>query len=121
MLLMKREEIINAVFSEVRARLAEYTKTDEYKNYVIERIKAAKSAMGVKDATITLRPSDKSLENDVKSAWGNGARIVYSPTIENGGAMIASEENQIVVDETFDKRLIDAQSDFVKTSGLYFG
>lgn len=121
MLLIKREEIINSVFSEVRTRLFEYTKTDDYKTYVIERIKAAKAAMSVSDVTITLRPADKALEDDVKKAWGKGAAVVYSPAIETGGAMIASEENQIVVDETFDKRLIDAQSDFVKTSGLYFG
>lgn len=121
MLLIKREEVINSVFSEVRARLTEYTKTDDYKSYIVERIKAAKAAMGVDDVVITLRPADKALEDDVKEAWGKGASVSYSPSIENGGAMIASEENQIVVDETFDKRLIDAQSDFVKTSGLYFG
>jgi len=120
-LLLKREEVINSVFGEVRARLSEYTKTEEYKNYVISRVKAAKEAMGVSEVTITLRPDDKALEEAVLAAWGSGASINLSTTIENGGVMIAATKEQIVVDETFDKRLFEAQSDFVKTSGLYFG
>ncbi|MBR2742573.1 MAG: V-type ATP synthase subunit E [Clostridia bacterium] len=121
MLLTKRENVINSVFDEVKAKLREYTKTDEYKAYIIERVRAAKDGMGGGNVVITLRPDDKALADDVKAAWGGGAEVVFSGAVENGGAMIASHEKQIVVDETFDKKLLEAQSDFVKTSGLYFG
>ncbi|MBQ1335175.1 MAG: V-type ATP synthase subunit E [Clostridia bacterium] len=121
MLLTKHEDVIKSVFDAVRTKLSEYTKSEEYKAYVIERVKAAKADMGAGNVTITLRPDDKALADEVKAAWGDGAEIKLSGAVENGGFMIASLEKQIVVDETFDKKLIEAQSDFVKTSGLYFG
>ena len=121
MLLTKREEVIGSVFDEVKAKLREYAKTDEYKAYVVGRVKAAKADMGEGSVAITLRPDDKALADEVRAAWGDGAEIKFSGAIENGGVMIASPEKQIVVDETFDKKLVEAQSDFVKTSGLYFG
>ncbi len=121
MLLTKREEVIGSVFDEVKARLREYTKTDEYRAYIVGRVKAAKADVGEGSAAITLRPDDKALADEVRAAWGGGAEIKFSGAIESGGVMIASPEKQIVVDETFDKKLLEAQSDFVKTSGLYFG
>jgi vacuolar-type H+-ATPase subunit E/Vma4 len=123
MLLSKREHIIDSVFSEVKEKLLKFTKSSEYKNLLLEKTRQAKQTFGGKDIEILLRQSDMVYAQDIKQVWGNDSvcNILSSDTVKYGGIIFSSPQTNLIINETFDSKLMELQHDFVKISGLYFG
>ena len=120
-LLLKRDEILGKVFSEVKEKLAKFCKSDDYKYLLIEKTKQAKQDLGDKDIEILLNQDDLVYENDLKTVWGSNCTVLASNTIEYGGIMFSFPQINLIIDETFDSKISQLQRDFIKISGLYFG
>lgn len=120
-LFSEREKIIDNVFNEVKERLSEFTKTEEYGKWLVKRIEAAAEETGSGNKTVYVRSEDeqllKCLINDISD---KGGKIEIKKTDENiiGGVKVLNNERGIIADYTFDEILAGKKNDFLNKSGL---
>jgi vacuolar-type H+-ATPase subunit E/Vma4 len=100
----QRELLSIKLHEDVARELKKFSQSDEYENYLIERILAAKAKWNFNDGAVKLRPSDMVFADAIREATG------LSP--EEGddfmGGFILQNENA-KGDYTFDARLETSQ------------
>ncbi|MCQ2485573.1 MAG: hypothetical protein MJ168_09600 [Clostridia bacterium] len=114
MLLDRRAEITDNVFSKAKAKLIEFVASDKYLTFLIRSIEEIKIALG-NDTVIFLKPDDKKYEAELSKLC---REIKYDPTIEIGGCKAENIINRMVADDTLETKLNAEKSIFYKTSGL---
>lgn len=118
-LLMKRDEIINQVFSDVKKRIENYMATGEYLKYLINCIQDASKSFRSEDLTVYLMEKDFEKRTDVEKILTN-IKITWekSDNIHIGGVIVKKSGTNLITDETFDQKLIEASDRFIYDSGL---
>lgn len=114
-LLLYRGKLADRVFSSVKSMLLEYTKSNDYPQYLSEHIKASISASQLSSVTILLRKEDLSL---IDAGLFPSASVSEDDSIRLGGFVLLDRDNGILVDESFDSRLLELTAYFNQTSGL---
>lgn len=115
---IKREEIKNEVFALAEEKLAEFTKTPEYKDFLINSVNEIKQNLAGTDKVITvyIRECDLTYKSDIEQAFSFPCDFQTDGTIKIGG--IRAKFSKIILDDTLDSRLF-AQTDwFEENSGL---
>jgi V/A-type H+-transporting ATPase subunit E len=117
-LLKLREELTGKVFDEAASKIVDFSKTDDYKNYMIDLVKKCCDKMPDGDIKIEVKKDDLSLADALISASGRNATVAEKANITLGGLIINNSEKGIVVDETLDLKLNSQRDWFIAKSGL---
>lgn len=110
----RRTQITNDIFSRAETKLIEFTKSGKYLDFLKASIAAIETAIG-DDSVILLKPDDKKFEAELK---GLCKEIKYDATIKIGGCKAENIDNRLIADDTLDTRLEGEKADFYKNSGL---
>lgn len=117
-LLLRREEITNSVFHNVKTRLIAYTATAEYEKHFLETAQRLAKEHPYSDSTIQVRRQDYAFASKLDEIFGKGCRIIVSDNIEIGGLRLMNQLVGVFVDETLDNRLREQRPWFYSNSGL---
>ncbi len=115
----RREEIAERVISGVKARLAEFVKTDEYIRHLIGLLQHAEKQFDCGDTTVFLAAADMHLVPALKQALTRtNVSFCETDSIKLGGLIAECPSKQLRADETFDSDLIELQGHFSELLGL---
>lgn len=114
--LLRREQIIDRVFDNVRSQLDEFMKTPEYKKLLCERVEECAKLYPNEKGKVMVALRDEKLAADLTA--GGQFRTEVSETIEIGGAMIIIEDRNLAVDYTFDYAFSQQRESFAVKAGL---
>ncbi len=119
-LMKKRQELINNLFLEIRDKLVEYTKTDEYKEKMKERIRLL-STQYHSEGILKLAPKDMKLADELSSGFSGQTVVRPDESIEIGGFILEYHQDRIIINETYDARLKEEREMFYANSELIIG
>lgn len=113
-LVAKRNEITQKVFAKAKEQIISFTKSEDYRAFIMKSASQIKSAIG-DDSVIILRPDDKALEGEIKAL---GCDVGYDGTIILGGCKGKNLRTGMTADDTLDSRLEAEKQSFCGYSGL---
>lgn len=119
-LMKKRQELINNLFLEIRDKLVEYTKTEEYKEKMKERIRLL-STQYHSEGILKLAPKDMKLADELSSGFSGQIVVRPDESIEIGGFILEYHQDRIIINETYDARLKEEREMFYANSELIIG
>lgn len=114
----KRDEIKTDVFNRAKSKLIEFTKSDDYKAFVVNSAAQIKKNLVGRDKAITvyLRECDMALKDDIEQAFAFPCVFKADDKIEIGG--IRAKFSSVIIDDTIDARLNSQVDWFEENSGL---
>lgn len=117
-LLLHRQEILDAVFSEARQKLQEFTKTEDYRQF-LSRCASNLSDMFTQDDTVFfIKEADLPHAALITAAYGKTCTVQKERQLLIGGLMAESASLGLVADLSLDSMLEAQQPWFEKNSGL---
>lgn len=111
----KNVELKDKLFTEVRALLEDYIKTEEYKAYIIKKVTEMKEFAGKDELTIVLDKRDEEIVNDIPKA--NTINIEISEKSFIGGVIGKIPSRNILIDESFETKLTDIKEEYTIVGG----
>jgi V/A-type H+-transporting ATPase subunit E len=120
-LLILREELSGKVFDESAKYITEFTKTEEYKDYMCGLVKKCCEAIPAGSIEIKVKKDDLALSDTLVAASGRDAKVIESVNINLGGVLVSNTAKGIVMDETLDLKLSSQKDWFASESGLSIG
>ncbi|MGN1444630.1 MAG: V-type ATP synthase subunit E [Acutalibacteraceae bacterium] len=114
-----RDEITESVFKKAEEKLVEFTKSDQYDNYLYECIKQLILAV---DGKLTLLVRDCDVEKAKKcvSQLSPESEVKASADIRIGGACAVNADETVFADNTLEESLEKQREVFMAESGLSF-
>lgn len=104
-LLIKREELLEDLIKSIKMRAVEFTKTIEYKEYLLEEVKHALTPLDEKEIIIKLKNEDRErYQNDmIQIAKGVGKKLYFDSLDigEIGGFIIIDKDKTYSLNNTF--------------------
>lgn len=119
-LLARREELSLSVFAAATARLHEYAQTPEYRQKLLDGLRALAGTYDPAACTVYLREADTSLAAEIAGVLP-GAKVAADKSVKIGGFKLLCEEAGVLVDETLDSRLEERKPWFRMNCGLKIG
>ncbi|CDZ24452.1 hypothetical protein CCDG5_1338 [[Clostridium] cellulosi] len=116
--LILRDQLVGKVFEEAAAKIAAFTKTDGYRQYMIDLVKKSCDQIPEGSIIISVKKDDLFLSSDLIAASGRDAKVEANAVIQLGGVLVSNPEKGIVVDETLDLKLNNQKDWFISVSGL---
>jgi len=130
MILSEKEKIIDRVFNDVKKKLREFTRTNEYDKILGSLIEEGAIAAGGGELQVHLNSYDyqrnlalDQLSNNVEKATGvrTMLRKATDPANTIGGALIKSKDGKVAVDNTLEALIESRRKDLEpKISALLF-
>jgi vacuolar-type H+-ATPase subunit E/Vma4 len=117
-LLKKRDELSKKVFADAAERIAEFTRSPDYEQFMLTAAKQASEAVG-DGCTVCLRSADLSLADRISAACG--CKTAADDTITLGGVRAVSADGSLVADNTLESRLNAQREWFIANCGLTVG
>lgn len=114
----RRNEIERTVFSGVEKRLAEFTESEEYKEFLLESARRITAEFDGGTVTFLLRSEDMKYAELLCGEF-DGARVQEDSSVRIGGLRARSASKPLLVDDTLDGRLKQQTRFFEENSGLY--
>lgn len=112
-----RDNITNSVFDEVKAKVADFTKSPEYKNFMLSTAKKAATAVGENGCIVYIRKEDSALSDDILSAI-EGASVCIDDEITLGGVKVKNAAGSLVANDTIDVRIKAELERFKESCGM---
>lgn len=109
----KQEELKEKLFNEVTAALNEYKKTKEYDALLIKQIKEAIAVAKDEEVCIYIDKDDASKLDELQKA--TNATITVNDYSFMGGMRAAIPSKNILIDNSFESKYIDAKEAFIIT------
>lgn len=106
----KRKELLDKIYSSVTERLIEFTECSEYSNWIIEKIEKAKLDLNDINVVVYISESDKKLLNTILEK--TKVKLKLDESIKLGGCKIVSETQNMLVDNTLKNMLDEAFNNF---------
>lgn len=110
----RRSEITDKVFSEAEKRIAAFTDSDRYLQFLVSSAESICTELG-KDAKIYLRREDEKYADEISKLCGG---VEYTDDIKLGGCRGESADGKMIADDTLETRLEAEKEKFYKNSGL---
>ena len=110
-----KQEYVATIFKNAREELVAFTKTPEYKEFMVNK---AKKLAGdyMPHSVIYVKEEDLGLADDLKAAYGDAE--VKAGDITIGGLIVENTESSIVDNETLEFALKNQKEWFNQHSGL---
>lgn len=106
----KAEELKEALFADVEAKLAEYTKTPDYIHTLAKQITEASKFSRGNAITIYINPSDGDKKEELEKL--TGLELTISATNFIGGMRAVIHARNILIDNSFASRLAEQKDSF---------
>jgi len=105
--LLKREELLQRVFDEVRKRLEEFAESGDYASWMEKELEAAVAELDTRELEVEVRKEDlKLLEKLRQSFKKKGVEIkIGSPIVCLGGFRAKTLDGKMAIDLTFERKL----------------
>ncbi len=116
-LFIKRQEIVEEVFEKATKKLVDFTKTDEYKEYMIKSAKEIAQQFADNGCVVYVKADDMAFAQDIKGIISN-CEIVADEKITIGGIKGYCEKLSVIADNTLDSKLSYQREWFVENSEL---
>lgn len=119
-LILRREEIIDEVMKTVRAKLVEFTESDEYEAWLISKIEKALFEVGKGSKIIYISPEDIKLKEKIEQI-PDMSKISVEASAERdflGGAKVLNTDRRVSADYSFKEMLFEQKQTFLQSSGL---
>ncbi|WMJ22609.1 V-type ATP synthase subunit E family protein [Paludicola sp. MB14-C6] len=116
--LMKRNELTNNIFANVKQQIVDYTNTSEYKEYLLSSISHFAKDASYENLDIMVTSKDLAFADEIKKAFGKDCNVKESKTIELGGFIACNTEQGIYFDETLEQKLAEQKKYFIEHSQL---
>ncbi len=113
-----RSEISEKIFNAVLLKLADFTETSDYKNFVINSAEQMAKICGTGTFDIYLREQDVKYSNPIKSVSDTITDIKVDNTIKIGGLYGICPGKKIKLNDTLESRFEEARDWFYENSGL---
>lgn len=109
-LLQKKEELVDSVFEKTLTKLEKFTKTKEYRDYLLGLIEQAAKRMNQKSLIVQVNAKDKTWltqETLIGLSRTLNCQLILSDKTEEfvGGCKVQTEDGKIMYDSTIDNRL----------------
>lgn len=114
----RRNAIIAGVYEKATLRLKDFKETEAYEGYLIDRVKASAAALGDGDILVKLDYSDRALMETVASATGLEVTVASKKLTLIGGCIVENKATNMIVDNTFSRKLATIRGDFVQQCQL---
>lgn len=106
----KQEELKGKIFSELRDRLARFMETPGYDAMLKAQIRKAKQFAGAEEIHIYIDPTDQEKQALLSMETGCDIRVSRYPFLGGTRAVIASKN--VLIDNSFETKLKEAQESF---------
>ncbi len=117
-LLVKRDEITDKVFVQVKKRLLTYTKTDLYENYMLDLAEKMAFKYPQENLVVLLKKSDYHMAAKLHEIFGENCRIMVDSDMQIGGLRLMNQSSGLFVDESYDNKLEELKPWFYINSGI---
>lgn len=119
-LFTKRGEVAGAIAADVRKRLNDWVKTEEYANWLKRELKRALDQLPEGDCQIDVTCREQDLEMLERALFGSGRPffVEASPAIELGGLRVECPQSHIAVDCTLDSSFEQIKEHIAEYIGL---
>lgn len=112
----KQAELKDKLFVEVAHMLEEYMSTEDYTKLLVKEIKEAVDIAGESDVTIYIDPADSESLNKLEMM--TGASLTISEYSFMGGTRAVIRDRNILIDNSFAKKLEEAKENFNFNGGI---
>lgn len=116
-MLLDRNNIKDAVFSNVKERILKFKASDDYKKFLLKSFEQCTAALGGDSFTVSFSKDDLPLAETLKAS-GIDFDAVFDDSIKLGGIKVMSRDGKLTADDTLDTRLASEAEWFEKNSGL---
>lgn len=116
-LFIKRNEIVEQVFTDASEKLSEYTKTEDYVTYIKKSAEKINKLFENNACVVYIKEADNDKAELIKGIISQ-CEVVFDNTIELGGIKAYCESLGIIADDTLDTKLSDQRVWFTENSGL---
>lgn len=117
-ILEKRNSITDFVFESAQKRLADFTKTEDYKEYLKKNLIHALTVCKGESVTVFLKPDDMKYSGELKKCVKNECTFVPDDSIKVGGIKCRCDSLSLIIDDTISRRLDEQREWFYENSGL---
>lgn len=119
-LFTKRGEVAKAIAADVRKKLEDWVKTEEYANWLKRELKRALDQLPEGDCQIAVTCRQQDLEMLERALFGSGRPfyVEASPEIELGGLRVECPQSHIAVDCTLDSSFEQTKEHIAEYIGL---
>ncbi len=117
-LIEKRDEYVKSIFEAAKEELIAFSNTDEYKSFMIEKVKKVAPEISDANCVMYVKEKDLTLEKELVKTFGQDIKVEATDDIKIGGFIIENKASSLVVDETLDFALNNQKEWFNKNSGL---
>lgn len=116
-LFSERQSICDKVFEEARVKLLDFTKTEDYTEFLQRSLKEIAALCGTDSCEISVCPADEDKRGLILSLIP-GASVSADNHITLGGIRAYCPQKGVMMDDTLDTRLNEQRRWFVENSGL---
>lgn len=116
----RREQLVDKLMENVRERVAQFTQTDDYADFLREKVRdVALAAAPSPTAVLELRGIDMKYAQSLCELYGN-CEARENDSIQLGGLRMRDDERHIAYDATLDTALSQQRVHFYDDSQFYF-
>lgn len=117
-LFIERSKMTEEVFKLTAEKLADFTKTDDYKSKLRQSAEQIAELFGDKSCVLYLNERDLDRADELKKLFKGGAEVQADKTIKIGGIKGYCEDMGIIADETLDSKLEEQREWFTENAAL---
>lgn len=117
-LLRKRIDYKNEIFSEASHRLISFVESEQYKNYLLGKIEKILKEVKFEEAVIYLRRDDEKYFEEIKKLISKQWDVQISDDFKIGGFLLFNPENNCILNESIDEILSQQEQWFYDHSNL---
>lgn len=112
-----RNELIEKVMKQSENEILNFVHSDEYKNYLLNKVKQVFDEFNFSNAKIKIRREDLKFKEDILNC-GNISEVLIDDHNKLGGFTAIDPKSNILVDKTIATILDNQRQHLLKTSGL---
>ena len=115
--LLRRNELVNELFSEIEEELSLYCKKSEYRGYILRSAEEADEKEKLTEGvTVYCKAEDLELVKELIKAYP--VKVQEDKSIKIGGIMLKYPETRTYIDLTFDTKLSEEREKFAATAEM---
>ncbi|NSW90897.1 MAG: hypothetical protein HPY74_09565 [Firmicutes bacterium] len=125
LLIKAREDMVNAVFNDVRKLLEDFVRKDDYYAFLSEEIKKSSRLAGKGEMVIYLKENDlRRFSKELEALKEELPEGIYYEGVKDdiiGGCRVLNRTERLIIDNTLLKKLEVRMDMFIRTFGLKIG
>lgn len=117
-LILQRAALQKKIFDAAAEKIEAFTQTDAYAQALAAKAKKLGAYFSASDCLILVRESDLKYQDVLVKAFGRTCSVAADEEIVLGGIKVQSLEHKLLIDDTYDSRILEQELWFEKNSHL---